>query len=159
MTITWQLLSFDELTTAQLYAILALRQQVFIVEQQCTYQDCDGRDKNAHHLLAWDDQKEQSLLIAYLRILPPQKEKDSPAIGRLVTHPDKRGKGLGREIMERCLHALDEIYPNAVATLSAQQYLISFYEHLGFLIASEGYDEDGIPHIRMIRNPSVKMSR
>ncbi len=155
MAITWQLLSFDELTTAQLYAIIALRQQVFIVEQQCVYQDCDGRDKNAHHLLGWDDEREQSTLVAYLRILPPQKEDGSPAIGRVVTHPDRRGTGLGRDIMVKCLHVIDEIYPHSVATLSAQQYLINFYQHLGFFIASEGYDEDGIPHIRMIRNPSV----
>ncbi len=155
MAITWQLLSFDELTTAQLYAILSLRQQVFIVEQHCVYQDCDGRDQNAHHFLGWDEEPEQSALVAYLRILPPQNAGGSPAIGRVVTHPDRRGEGLGRDIMRRCLHALGEIYPNSVATLSAQQYLISFYEHLGFFIASNGYDEDGIPHIRMIRYPSI----
>ena len=155
MAMNWQLLRFDELTTVQLYAILALRQQVFIVEQQCVYQDCDGRDQGAHHLLGWEDESEQSTLVAYLRILPPEKKSGSPAIGRVVTHLDRRGKGLGRAIMRRCLDALDTLYPHAVATLSAQQYLISFYQHLGFFIASEGYNEDGIPHIRMIRNSSV----
>ena len=155
MAIAWHLYTFDELTTAQLYAILALRQQVFVVEQQCVYQDCDGQDQSALHLLGWDDGYEHSPLVAYLRILPPQKEGDGPAIGRVVTHPDKRGQGFGRDIMSRCLRLIDEIYPNSVATLSAQQYLINFYQHWGFLIASKGYDEDGIPHIRMIRKPSV----
>ncbi len=153
MAITWQLCPFEQLTTTQLYAILTLRQQVFVVEQQCVYQDCDGQDKNARHLFGWDDGYEQSALVAYLRIRPPEKEGDSPAIGRIVIHPEMRGKGLGKEIMARCLRAIDEMYPNSVVTLSAQQYLIRFYEYFGFYIASEGYDEDGIPHIRMIRNP------
>lgn len=156
MAITWQLSTFTELTKVQLYAILALRQQVFIVEQQCIYQDCDGRDINAYHLLGLDDGDEQSAPVAYLRILPPQKEGGSPSIGRVLTHPDARGKSLGKQIMARCLYLVDKMYPNAVVTVSAQQYLIRFYEYFGFQIASEGYDEDGIPHIRMVRNPSTQ---
>lgn len=153
MAIIWQLCTFEELTAAQLYAILKLRQQVFVVEQQCIYQDCDGQDKNAHHLLAWDDRGEQTEPVAYLRILPPQECGGLPAIGRVITRLDVRGKGLGKEIMTRCLHCIDELYPKSAVALSAQQYLIHFYEHFGFCVASEGYEEDGIPHIQMIRYP------
>lgn len=153
MATTWQLFTFEELTTAQLYAILKLRQEVFIVEQQCVYQDCDGQDQNAHHLLGWDDISEQMEPVAYLRILPPRKANGFPAIGRVVTCPDMRGKGLAKELMTRCLRWIDRLYPKLAVTISAQQYLITFYEHFDFYIASEGYEEDGIPHIRMIRNP------
>ena len=155
MAITWQLSTFKDLTTAQLYAILTLRQQVFVVEQQCVYQDCDGQDLNAHHLLAWDHTGQRLEAVAYLRILSPRKGGDLPAIGRVVTHPDMRGKGLGKEIMTRCLRCIYELYPKAAVTLSAQQYLIDFYQQFGFRVASEGYEEDGIPHIRMICDPSV----
>ena len=159
MAITWQLSTFDDLTTAHLYAILRLRQQVFVVEQQCIYQDCDGLDQKAHHLLAWDCNGEQSEVVAYLRILSPRDGSDLPAIGRVVTHPEMRGKGLGKELMSRCLRCIDKLYPQSAITLSAQQYLTSFYESFGFHIASEGYEEDGIPHIRMISVSPTKQSK
>lgn len=160
MAIIWQLFTFKDLTTAQLYAILRLRQQVFVVEQQCVYQDCDGQDQNAHHLLAWDHNGEQPEVLAYLRILSPRKRGELPAIGRVVTHPEMRGKGLGTEIMTRCLRCIDELYPKSAVILSAQQYLIRFYEHFGFRIASEGYDEDGIPHIQMVKRcRGIKVKR
>jgi len=155
MAMIWQLFTFAELTTAQLYAILKLRQEVFVVEQQCVYQDCDGQDQNALHLLGWDDSGAQSEPVAYLRILPPQTRDGLPAIGRIVTRRDMRGKGHGKEIMTRCLHWIDELYPKSAVAISAQQYLVKFYENFGFDIASEGYEEDGIPHIQMIRNPLV----
>ncbi len=151
MAITWQLFTFEELTTAQLYAILTLRQQVFVVEQQCVYQDCDGQDKNAHHLLGLDDRNEQFEPVAYLRILSPRKRGGLPTIGRVVTRSDARGRGFGKEMITKCLHCIDKLYPNSAIALSAQQYLINFYSNFGFCVASDGYEEDGIPHIQMIR--------
>ncbi len=154
MEIQWKLSAFEELSTEELYEILHLRQQVFIVEQQCIYQDCDGHDKKALHLVGWSNRAERPEPVAYLRILHPGKERIFPSVGRVLTHPDFRGKGLGREIMARCLHTLEELYPELPVCISAQQYLISFYESFSFRLSSNGYEEDGIPHIKMIRNPS-----
>lgn len=155
MEILWKLSAFEELSTEELYEILHVRQQVFIVEQQCVYQDCDGQDKKALHLVGWSD-RERPEPVAYLRIIRPKKEGTFPSIGRVLTHPEFRGKGLGREIMTRCLHTLEELYPESPVSISAQQYLISFYESFGFCLSSDGYEEDGIPHIEMTRNPSGK---
>jgi ElaA protein len=155
MEIQWKLSAFEELSTEELYEILHVRQQVFIVEQQCVYQDCDGQDKKALHLVGWSD-RERREPVAYLRIIRPKKEGTFPSIGRVLTHPEFRGKGLGREIMTRCLHTLEELYPESPVSISAQQYLISFYESFGFCLSSDGYEEDGIPHIEMTRNPSGK---
>ncbi|MGB3210870.1 MAG: GNAT family N-acetyltransferase [Desulforhopalus sp.] len=155
MQIEWKLSTFDELSTSELYAILQLRQHVFVVEQQCIYQECDGRDKDAHHLVGWHDRRGQPEPVAYLRLLHPEKSGGSPAIGRVVTHPDHRGKGLGREIMTRCLRTIEIYYPNSPVIISAQQYLTHFYLSLGFVVSSEGYQEDGIPHISMTRYPQV----
>lgn len=154
MEIEWKLSTFEELSTEELYAILKLRQQVFVVEQQCVYQDCDGQDRNAHHLVGWHDRGEPPEPIAYLRVLYPKKEERKlPSIGRVLTHPNFRGKGVGKEIMERCLLSIEELYPESAVCISAQQYLTHFYESFGFRVSSDGYEEDGIPHIAMIRNP------
>lgn len=153
MKIEWKLSTFEELSTEELYAILKLRQQVFVVEQQCVYQDCDGKDRNAHHLVGWYDIEERPEPIAYLRILYPEKGGKSTSIGRVLTHPRIRGKGIGREIMVRCLLSLEELYPKSPVCISAQLYLTQFYESLGFCVSSDGYEEDGIPHIEMTRKP------
>jgi ElaA protein len=151
MKIHWTVSTFDELSTEELYAILKLRQKVFVVEQQCAYLDCDGRDRAAHHLVGWYDRGKQSEPIAYLRLISPDKKSPLPIIGRVVTHPDFRGKGFGREVMLRCLRHIASHYPESAVVLSAQQYLTHFYESFGFRVTSEGYEEDGIPHIEMIR--------
>ena len=153
MKIIWKLSSFEELSTEELYEILKLRQQVFVVEQQCVYLDCDGEDKNAYHLAGWVDNRGQTQPIAYLRILQPQNEQKLPAIGRVLTHPNFRGKGVGREIMTRSLLHIKELYPLLPVSISAQQYLICFYESFGFRVSSGTYEEDGIPHIAMTLNP------
>lgn len=153
MKIEWQVSAFEELTTDELYAILKLRQQVFVVEQQCIYQDCDGRDKNAHHLLGWHNTGGQPKLVAYLRIIYPGRRGGPPSIGRVLTHPDFRRTGLGKEIMTKCLKSIDELYPKSAVGISAQHYLISFYESFGFHVSSDGYLEDGIPHVEMLRDP------
>lgn len=153
MKIIWKEQSFEELSTAELYEILRLRQQVFIVEQKCIYQDCDGLDKKAHHLTGWQKVKNQSELIAYLRIVYPENANNSISIGRVLTHPDFRRKGLGRKIMTQCLFTIEKHYPESAISISAQQYLVGFYESFNFHISSGGYQEDGIPHIRMTRHP------
>jgi len=155
MKIIWKLSSFEELSTEELYAILKLRQQVFVVEQQCVYQDCDDEDRNAHHLVGWLDNGGQPHPIAYLRILHCHEERKLPSIGRVLTQPNFRGKGVGREMMTKCLLLIEELYPESPVYISAQQYLIGFYESFGFRVSSNAYEEDGIPHIAMIRNPAV----
>lgn len=148
----WKWYTFEELTTSVLYAILKLRQEIFIVEQQCAYLDCDGIDERAHHLVGWYDNNSDVKPFAYLRIISPAKEGELPAIGRLLTHPDFRVTGVGRLAMEKALLHLEKLYPGSPVRILAQEYLTQFYESLGFVIASDSYDEDGIPHVAMIRN-------
>jgi len=155
MKIEWKISPFESLSTEELYAILKLRQHVFVVEQHCAYQDCDGRDRIAHHLAGWLNMGGKSEPIAYLRILPPQKEDQYLLIGRVVTHPGFRGKGLGKEIMTRCLRSIEKHYPKSPVRISAQRYLTNFYGNFGFRISSDGYLEDGIPHIQMTLNPKT----
>ncbi len=155
MKIEWKTSPFTSLSTEEIYAILTLRQQVFVVEQHCAYQDCDGRDRNALHLTGWLERGKGTEPVAYLRILPPQKEDQFLLIGRVVTHPKFRGKGLGKDIMTRCLHTIKNRYPKSPVRISAQTYLTSFYENFGFRISSDGYLEDGIPHIEMTLSPAA----
>lgn len=147
----WKWYSFEDFSSTELYAILRLRQQVFIVEQQCAYLDCDDIDKVALHLVGWYEiDKIQPMPCAYLRTIPPLKPKELPSIGRLLTHPDWRRRGVGREAILKGLQHLSTLYPTSPVRISAQQYLTRFYESLGFNISSDVYDEDGIPHIEMI---------
>ena len=147
---TWK--SFPELTLDELYALLALRQEVFVVEQRSIYQDVDGLDGGSLHLLGHEDAEGGPYLAAYLRILPPDlKFPGASSLGRVVTSPKARGRGLGREIVERGLAQLDARYPEAPVRISAQHYLQRFYEDFGFHAEGDVYDEDGIPHIDMLR--------
>ncbi len=154
MEIEWKISPFAGLSTGELYAILKLRQQVFVVEQRCAYQDCDDRDRHAHHLTGWCNMGKGPEPIAYLRIIPPPKEHHPLLIGRVVTHPKVRGKGLGKDIMTRCLHTVKRWYPDSPVKISAQSYLTNFYENFGFRISSGGYVEDGIPHVEMTLSPT-----
>jgi len=149
MNLEWTFSSFNRLSAEELYAILELRQRVFIVEQRCAYQDCDGRDRKAHHLTGWMGKGEEAELIAYLRLLPPENRQSPVSIGRVVTHPDFRGQGIGKEMMRKCLSKIGERFPESTVRIAAQQYLIRFYEGFGFQISSEAYQEDGIDHIEM----------
>ena len=146
----WTIRRFDELTPDELYAILQLRNEVFIVEQNCVYNDIDGKDQPAWHLMANEDDK----LVAYTRILPPGVSYSDPAIGRVVTSSAKRRSGLGRELMKRSIEACEKLFGKTSISLSAQVYLQSFYESLGFIVVGEEYLDDGIPHIKMSRKPS-----
>jgi ElaA protein len=145
--IKWAIIKFDELTIDELYAILQLRSEVFIIEQNCVYLDPDGKDREAWHLMGIHDGK----LAAYTRILPPGVSYDDPSIGRVVTSPSKRKTGLGRELMIRSIEHCKKLFGDSNITLGAQLYLKKFYESLGFIVSGEEYIEDGIPHITMTR--------
>jgi len=144
----WTIKRFDELTLDELYNILQLRNEVFIVEQNCVYKDLDGKDRSAWHLMAVENDR----LVAYTRILPPGVAYNEPAIGRVVTSSLKRRSGLGRELMKRSIEACRIFFGKTSITLSAQVYLQSFYQSFGFMPVGEEYLDDGIPHIEMSRN-------
>jgi ElaA protein len=146
----WALKKFGELTLDELYSILQLRSKVFIVEQNCIYNDPDGKDQVAWHLMG----TEKDQLIAYSRILPPGVTYSDPAIGRVVTSPSKRKSGLGRELMNRSIKHCEHLFGKTSITLSAQAYLKKFYESLGFFAIGDEYLDDGIPHIKMTSKPS-----
>ena len=148
--VTWTIKQFDKLTLDELYNILQLRNEVFIVEQNCIYNDTDGKDQSAWHLMANADDK----LVAYTRILPPGVSYSDPAIGRVVTSSSKRRSGLGKELMKRSIEACEKFFGKTSISLSAQVYLQSFYESLGFIVVGEEYLDDGIPHFKMSRKPS-----
>ncbi|QKX18498.1 GNAT family N-acetyltransferase [Microbulbifer sp. YPW1] len=146
--------TFDELTTCQLHEILQARQEVFVVEQDCAYQDVDGKDPVAWHLACWDGHADTPSLLAYLRVVMPGRKYTEPSIGRVLTRKHVRGAGVGRELMRLGIeYTLCEL-PRASIRISAQLYLKRFYEELGFVQTSEPYDEDGIPHIEMLRTES-----
>lgn len=138
--------NFDELTVYELYDCIVLREEIFVVEQQCIYRDADGKDKKAIHLLCYDS----STLIAYCRILPPHTSYNEAAIGRVVVKKEYRGKLLGKELMNRAITITKHLYPDTDIRISAQEYLLNFYSALGFTTVSEVYLEDNIPHRAML---------
>lgn len=146
--IRWSLKQFAELSPFELYDILRLRSEVFVVEQQCIFLDMDDKDQQAHHLQGRLDDE----LIVSVRILPPGLAYDEPSIGRVVGSPRHRGLGAGKLLMEEAIKATQTLYGQQPIKIGAQQYLKKFYEDLGFIQCSETYLEDDIPHIKMIRN-------
>lgn len=134
---------FNELTPRELYAILSLRNAVFIVEQNCAYQDLDGLDECAWHMWLEDENG----IAAYVRLLPPGARFEDPAIGRVIAA--RRRSGLGSRIMKEAQSEVQRIFGADSITIEAQVYAREFYEKLGFTQQSEPFDEDGIPHILM----------
>ncbi|HEU0034056.1 MAG TPA: GNAT family N-acetyltransferase [Kofleriaceae bacterium] len=143
----WHDRGFGELTVQELYAIVQLRERVFVVEQNCPYLDADGLDPASRHL--WADAG--GTIRAYLRIVPAGAKFDEVSIGRVITAPEARGTGLGRELMRRGIAACGAV----AIRIGAQAHLERWYGELGFVRASEPYDEDGIPHIEMLRQPGA----
>lgn len=149
----WQLLmnflikQFSQLSTKQLFDIYKLRSRVFVVEQNCAYQDVDEQDLEAWHIMLLD---QKGLLMAYCRIIPPASEQDLPHIGRVVVEPSSRGKKWGIEIMKLGIRKTNEMFEHKAIVISAQAYLNKFYSSLGFVAEGEGYLEDNIPHIKMV---------
>jgi ElaA protein len=147
----WQWSRFSELTAADLYAVVQLREAVFIVEQNCPYPDADGRDPNAWHLLGWSQRSTGRALVAYARIFEPGVRYDEASIGRVVTAPDVRGTGKGRALMAEALRRIDSLMPGQPIRIAAQRRLEDFYLGLGFKTVSDPYEEDGIIHVDMLR--------
>ena len=138
---------FHELTTQELYDILQLRSEVFVVEQNCIYQDIDGKDQKAVHIFFTENNK----TIAYSRIFNEGEYFENPSIGRVVVEKEKRGTELGKKIMVEGAKYIKENYINKNIEISAQKYLKEFYTNLGYKFTGKEYLEDGIPHIRMIK--------
>lgn len=147
MQIQWLLKKFNELTPDQLYAILRLRNEVFVVEQNCVFQDADDKDQASWHLMGFDGGR----LVAYTRLVPAGEAYQQPSIGRVVTSPSVRREGAGRELMKQSIEAVYQLYGKQDIKIGAQLYLKNFYESFGFHQVGEPYLEDGIPHIYMIR--------
>jgi ElaA protein len=145
MELNWTYKAFNELTLAELYAILQLRLEVFCVEQNCPYQDADDKDQASFHLCGWDGHR----LAAYCRLLPAGLSYDHPSIGRVVTSPHYRRGGHGRMMMQKAIARSVDQFNDPVIIISAQQYLQAFYSSLGFVPVSDMYLEDNIPHIKM----------
>ena len=146
MTFHWTLKKFAELTPVELYRILQLRNEVFVVEQNCPYQDADNKDLAAHHFMGWDG----DTLVAYTRLIPPGISYDEASIGRVVSSPKYRGTGAGRALMELSIQNTLIIFNCNTIKIGAQLYLHQFYTSLGFMQCSDEYLEDNIPHIEMI---------
>jgi ElaA protein len=148
----WYCKSFDALTAREVYAILSARSEVFVVEQRCVYLDPDGKDAQAHHLFALDDGAEgRPQVAAYLRLLPPGVSYEEASIGRVLTGIAYRGQGIGQELLNQGLLQAGKLWPDAALRIGAQAYLQKLYESAGFAKVGEPYDEDGIPHIEMVR--------
>ncbi len=142
----WICKTFNELTVAELYRILQLRSEVFVVEQNCVYLDPDGKDLSCYHLCAWlHDQ-----LVAYCRIVPPGVSYEEASIGRVLTHPAHRKDGYGKLLMQNAIKKTYALYNGSTIKIGAQQYLVQFYGDLGFEAVSEPYLEDDIPHVLML---------
>ncbi|MET3494558.1 GNAT family N-acetyltransferase [Variovorax boronicumulans] len=151
----WYCKPFDALTASELYAILSARSEVFVVEQRCVYLDPDGKDTQAHHLFAMDggaDAQGRQRVAAYMRLLPPGVSYEEASIGRVLTGATYRGQGLGQALLNRGLVHANGFWPNAALRIGAQAYLQKLYESAGFATVGEPYDEDGIPHIEMVRS-------
>jgi ElaA protein len=149
-SVEWQWKPFADLAAMELYAVLAARVAVFVVEQRCAFQDLDGLDPFAWHLLGWAGSHEERTLCAYLRLIEPGRRYREPSIGRVLTTVSFRGFGLGREAMREGLARAAELYPGQVVRIAAQQRLERFYASMGFRTASAPYEEDGIVHVDMV---------
>ena len=148
-SLLWRGCRFEALTLPELQNILAARQQVFGLEQQCVYEDIDGLDERAYHLAAWSDA--QRLPLAYARLLDPGVKYAEPSMGRVITTAPVRGQGLGRALVARLLAHADVAWPGLGLRISAQSRLEAFYAETGFVVVGERYLEDGIPHTEMWR--------
>lgn len=139
---------FNELTLEELYEILELRSRVFVVEQNCPYNDLDYKDQKSIHLFKKIDEK----IISYIRLLPKGVSyPDSPSVGRVVTNEEFRKKGYSRDLLKRGLQYIDENFDEDTVEISAQEYLVDFYKEFGFNPEGEVYLEDNLPHIHMVR--------
>lgn len=148
MEINWTLKQFEELSLSEFYDMMVLRQEVFIIEQNCPYLDADGKDMKSHHVLGWD---KSGKLVAYARIVKPGVSYAEASLGRIVTSKAARGVGAGKQLMIESLKMVERLYGKVPLRISAQSYLIPFYQGFGFECVGEEYLEDDIPHTQMFR--------
>jgi ElaA protein len=145
MNLEWKIKRFDALSSQELYNLLQLRSEVFVVEQNCVYQDIDGKDEKAIHLIGEDNGK----IVAYARLFKPNDYFEQASIGRVVVKESYRDKKLGHLLMREAIRVIETHFEETKITISAQLYLKKFYESHGFVQTSEMYLEDDIPHIEM----------
>ncbi|HEX6575600.1 MAG TPA: GNAT family N-acetyltransferase [Gemmatimonadaceae bacterium] len=150
-SISWSCSDFTGLSVADLYAAMELRQRVFIVEQSCAYLDADGIDAKAWHLMGWSETHGRRRLVAYARLFPPRIKYAESSIGRVVTHPDVRGTGVGRDLMREAIARIESAGWGKEIRIAAQMYLERFYEGFGFRRVTDPYIEDDIWHVDMRR--------
>lgn len=146
MNTNWQLKDFNSLNPHELYQLLRLRSEVFVVEQNCVFLDMDNKDQQCWHLLGWKD----GMLAASTRLVPPGLAYDEMSIGRVVTSPSVRAQGLGRELMLESIKACHQLFGPGPIRIGAQCYLLKFYQSLGFREEGDIYLEDNIEHIEMV---------
>ncbi len=162
MNIEWQWSTFSSLSGSDIYEMLKVRQQVFVLEQHCLYGDIDDADQESRHLLGWDSDPHSPTsrrLCAYLRVRSPRvlggiSNNIEPSMGRVLVVEEYRNQGLGKQLLERGIQLTHEEYPHHAIKISAQVYLHHFYQKMGFEVISRPYNEDGIPHIDMRLNMS-----
>ena len=145
----WICKPFEDLSPKELYAILQLRNEVFVVEQNCVFQDADDKDQLCWHLMGWIGDQ----LVAYTRLVPKGVSYNETSIGRVVTFPKMRKSGIGKELMKRSIQMIFELWGRQPIRIGAQIYLRRFYESFGFQQCSNIYLEDNIEHIQMIVHP------
>lgn len=139
--------AFADLAPYELYAIIRLRNEVFIVEQNCVFQDADNKDQDCHHLMVWDNGN----LVAYARLLPKGLAYEQMSIGRVISSPIYRRTGAGKILMSEAIEVCYSLFGEGPIKIGAQLYLKKFYESFGFIQSGDLYLEDGIEHIEMIK--------
>lgn len=147
MKLRWECKAFNDLSANEVYTILCVRQEVFVLEQECLYLDADGKDRNSFHLMGFDGDD----LVAYARIVEPGISYEEVSIGRILSSEKARGTGAGLELMEQALSRIESIYGKVPVRISAQSYLLKFYQKFGFQSTGKEYLEDEIPHTEMLR--------
>jgi ElaA protein len=175
--IDWRFARFDELSPREIHDLYQLRAAVFVVEQECAFQDLDGADLESWHLLGYrpspqpspkgegaespsplGEGRDEGRLVAYARLVPPGAKYEEPSIGRIITALPVRRTGLGRGLVREAIARAERLWPGQAIRIGAQQRLERFYEAFGFVTASAPYDEDGIPHVEMVR-PAARVKR
>ena len=147
LNIVWECKFFDELSNHQLYQIIRLRNEVFVVEQNCVFQDADDKDQKCFHLMGWVDGN----LAAYARLVPSNVIYKYASIGRIITSPKYRKYGAGKALLAEAIGQCNTLFGKQQIKIGAQEYLRKFYNSFGFEQINDGYSEDGIPHIEMLR--------
>ena len=147
MEITAVTKPFKNLTPFEIYAILRLRNEIFVVEQNCVFQDADNKDQACHHLMLYQNEE----LVAYARLVPPGLAYPEMSIGRIVTSAKVRGTGVGQQLMALAVEQAYCLFGEGAIRIGAQLYATGFYERFGFVVSGAIYDEDGIDHVQMVK--------